>query len=96
MQTDSRRKKISDWNRADIKAALQKSGYSFNRIAVEFGYARTSPAAVLRTRWPKMQRIVGVIIGVAPEEIWPSRYAQAGALSLPNCEKKCNAKRGAE
>ena len=64
----------SDWHPADIKAALAKRNYTFARIAREFGYVTNSPNMVLHKHWGKMENIVGAIIGVAPEDIWPSRY----------------------
>ena len=67
-----------DWHPADIKAALEKAGWSFARIARERGYARRSPANVLRIPWAPMEAIVGDIIGVAPQQIWPTRYDAQG------------------
>ncbi|MGE4545797.1 MAG: transcriptional regulator [Pedobacter sp.] len=64
----------TDWHPADIKAALAKKGFTFARIAREHGYRSNSPNSVLWTRWRPMERIVADIIGVAPEDIWPSRY----------------------
>jgi Ner family transcriptional regulator len=76
----STRKNISltDWHPADIKAALEKKGYSFARIAREYGYVCNSPNKVLTTPWSHMERIVAKIIGVRPATIWPSRYDRRG------------------
>lgn len=70
--------KKSDWHRADIKARLEKKGYSFARIAKENGYVANATNTVLRRPWPKIERIVAGIIGVKPQTIWPSRYDKAG------------------
>ena len=67
-----------DWHPADIKAALEKAGWSFSRIAREKGYARRSPANVLRIPWAPMELIVGEILDMGPQEIWPSRYDAHG------------------
>ena len=68
-----------DWHPADIKAELEKAGWSFARIARENGYSnRTSPANVLRIPWAPMEKIVGDILGRHPMEIWPSRYDENG------------------
>jgi len=67
----------TDWHPADIKAALAKKGYTFARIAREHGYCSNSPNSVLWVGWKPMERIVADIIGVKPEEIWPSRYGAA-------------------
>jgi Ner family transcriptional regulator len=63
-----------DWHPWDIKAALGKKGYSLTRVAMENGYAQTSPSEALRKAWPAMERIFADIIGKEPWEIWPSRY----------------------
>ena len=67
-----------DWHPADIKAAMDKKGYSFARIAREYGYVRNSPNMVLRKAWPIMERIVAKIVGVKPAVIWPGRYDRRG------------------
>ncbi len=73
-----KRRASGDWHPADIKAALEKRGYTFSRIAREHGYALKSPSDVLRYTWSQMERIVADIIGVHPKEIWPSRYDSQG------------------
>ena len=69
-----------DWHPADIKAALAKSGsgYTFARIAREYGYVSNAPNSVLHKAWSHMERIVAGIIGVRPADIWPSRYDRRG------------------
>lgn len=68
----------ADWHPADIKAALNKKGWSLARIAREFGYSVGSPNAVLHRAWSQMEEIVSGIIGVRAAEIWPSRYDLKG------------------
>jgi Ner family transcriptional regulator len=67
----------ADWHPADIKAALAKKDYSFSRIAREYDFSR-STSNVLRMPWPKIEAIVGKILGIHPAEIWPSRYDNQG------------------
>ncbi|MEZ4598865.1 MAG: helix-turn-helix domain-containing protein [Syntrophotaleaceae bacterium] len=67
-----------NWHPADIKAALAKAGYSFARIAREYGYAENSPNTVLWRPWSVMELIVAGIVGVKPQNIWPSRYDRQG------------------
>ncbi len=63
-----------DWHKADIKAALEKIGYSFNRIAKENGYHRSYPHQVLARPAPRIEKIVADLLGTTPQKIWPSRY----------------------
>jgi len=70
--------KRKDWHPADIKAALAKKGYTFARIAREYGYGERSPNTVLWKSWSPMEKIVAEIIGTHPKFIWPSRYDSKG------------------
>ncbi|OOZ41692.1 hypothetical protein BOW53_02845 [Solemya pervernicosa gill symbiont] len=67
-----------DWHRADIKAALEKKGWSLRRLSLANGYkdGNTLKNALAR-RWPKAEKIIADVIGVPPSEIWPSRYPDA-------------------
>lgn len=62
------------WHPADIKAALEKRGYSFRRIAREMDYALKSCDSVLRRPMGPVEERVAEIIGVPAAELWPSRY----------------------
>ncbi|BBE11093.1 helix-turn-helix domain-containing protein [Halorhodospira halochloris] len=64
-----------DWHRADIVAALRKSGWSLRSLATHHGYSSPTTLATALTRpWPKGERLIASAIGVEPKTIWPSRY----------------------
>ncbi len=63
-----------DWHKADIKAALEKAGTNYEKLAEENGIAGSTLRNALRFKYPKCERIIAQKIGVSPEEIWPSRY----------------------
>lgn len=65
-----------DWHPADIVAALRKQGWSLRRLSVHHGYQPTGLANALGRPYPRAERLVAEAIGVPPETIWPSRYAQ--------------------
>ena len=67
-----------DWHRVDIKAALEKAGYSLRQLSLQHGYAPGSLKATLDTPWPRAERIIAEAIGVSPSVIWPSRYDADG------------------
>lgn len=67
-----------DWHRVDIKAALEKAGYSLRQLSLQHGYAPGSLKATLDKPWPSAERLIGAAIGVHPSEIWPSRYDADG------------------
>lgn len=64
----------ADWHPETIKAELHKMGLSFRALSLNAGYSKDSLKAVLRTPCRTYQQIVADALGVAPEEIWPSRY----------------------
>ena len=67
-----------DWHPADVLAALKKRGHSLAGLSVANGYHPTAAGKALKQPWPAMERLLADAIGVAPQEIWPSRYDSEG------------------
>lgn len=63
-----------DWHRADIIAAIKKTGTTMSALGRKNGLAATTLSNTLRAPWPKGERIIADQIGVEPDVIWPSRY----------------------
>ncbi|BBU98926.1 helix-turn-helix domain-containing protein [Providencia hangzhouensis] len=63
-----------DWHSADIIAAIKKKGSSLSEISRSAGLNSSTLNNALSRRWPKGERIIAEFLGVAPSEIWPSRY----------------------
>ncbi|HFK5647217.1 TPA: helix-turn-helix domain-containing protein [Enterobacter ludwigii] len=63
-----------DWHSADIIAALKKRGTSMAALSRKAGLASSTLANTLNRHWPKGERLIAEALGVAPEQIWPSRY----------------------
>lgn len=63
-----------DWHPADIIAGLKKRGTSLAALSRQAGLASSTLANALNRRWPKGERLIAEALGVAPEQIWPSRY----------------------
>ncbi|AXW86859.1 DNA-binding protein [Lonsdalea britannica] len=63
-----------DWHSADIIAALKKRGTSMAAVSRNAGLASSTLANALTKHWPKGERLIAEALGVAPAEIWPSRY----------------------
>ena len=68
----------ADWHPADVLAALKKRGHSLAGLSVANGYHPTAAGKALKQPWPAMERLLADAIGVAPQEIWPSRYDSEG------------------
>lgn len=64
----------ADWHPEDIKSKLHKRGLSLSELGRRNGYASGSLKSVLRSPCRPYQKIVADALGVAPEDIWPSRY----------------------
>lgn len=68
-----------DWHRADIKAALEKAGWSLQRLSRANGYQTGSLRMALRVPWPKAEALIAAVIEITPQTIWPSRYRPDGS-----------------
>lgn len=67
-----------DWHKADIKAALEKKGWTFCSLSKSLGYKRDGLRNCLHVPAPKAERIVAETIGLPAQSIWPSRYHPDG------------------
>lgn len=65
-----------DWHPADIIAGLKKRGTSLAAVSRQAGLASSTLANALIRHWPKGERLIAEALGIAPEQIWPSRYCK--------------------
>lgn len=64
-----------DWHPADIKAALEKAGWSLRRLSLYHGYSNGSTLRkALSFPWSKGEKLIADALGLHPNKIWPSRY----------------------
>lgn len=78
METSLAKEKQQDWHRADIKAALEKAGWTLRKLAVANGYVAGVMCHPLNQQYPKAEAIIAKAIGETPQAIWPSRYNADG------------------
>jgi len=64
----------SDWHRADIIAALHKTGITVVGLSRQSGLSDSSLSNVFYRSWPRGEKIISDYLGVPPSLIWPSRY----------------------
>lgn len=64
----------TDWHPADIIAGIRKKGTSLAALSRKSGLASSTLANALTRHWPKGERLIAEELGVAPDQIWPSRY----------------------
>jgi Ner family transcriptional regulator len=65
---------LADWHKEDIIAAVRKKKKSLAALSREHGLSSGTLSNALIRPWPRGERIIASIIGLPPEEIWPSRY----------------------
>ena len=63
-----------DWLPARIKYELELKGWSLRKLSLANGYSDWAMTQTLRRHWPACEKIIAEVIGVKPDEIWPSRY----------------------
>lgn len=66
---------LKDWHKADIIAGLKKVGTNMSALSEQHGLSRGCLRNALYRPYPKAEQIIAEAIGVAPADIWPSRYA---------------------
>lgn len=87
-----------DWHPADIKAALDKAGWTLRALAAHHGIKASSTLShTFERSYPLNEKRIADAIGVTPQEIWPSRYNEDGskkprglrALRLKSTQSGC-------
>jgi lambda repressor-like predicted transcriptional regulator len=77
-----------DWHPADIKAALEKKGWTLKALAAYHGLKGSSSFShVFERSFPLNEKRIADALGVKPQSIWPSRY-------YPDGTKKPRGRRG--
>ncbi|NMP25562.1 transcriptional regulator [Rahnella sp. SAP-1] len=72
--------KSKDWDRQDIMAAIRKKKKSLSALSRESGLAAGTLSNALERHWPKGEAIIANVLGVEPEEVWPSRYSHKSGV----------------
>lgn len=67
-----------DWHKADIIAAVRKTGTNLQMLSRKHGYGRTVLNNAIHAPYPKYERIIAEHLGMQPHIIWPSRYKSDG------------------
>jgi Ner family transcriptional regulator len=73
MKADPKPRK-QDWHPADVLAALKKRGKTLSGLSQDHGYHATAAGKALKKSWPAMEALIAAQLGLAPADIWPSRY----------------------
>lgn len=69
-----------DWHPADIKAALDKAGWTLRALAAAHGLSgSTTLSAALVRSYPINEKRIADALGLLPRDVWPSRYHADGS-----------------
>lgn len=79
---------VEDWHRADIIAAVRKTGTNIQQLSQKMGYRRTTLGNALYVPCPKYERLIAEYLGVTPQTIWPSRYCSDGSAKSGRGERR--------
>lgn len=87
--------RAKDWHKADIKAALEKRGWTLRRIAIKHNISPRAISQALHSRYPASERRIAAELGLHPMVIWPSRYDEDGNSNARRGKKRSSARRAA-
>lgn len=65
---------LVDWHKADIKAALEKRGWTIRSLARHHGVSHRTLSQALYYPYLKSERRIAEALQLHPAVIWPSRY----------------------
>lgn len=68
-----------DWHRADVIAAVRKTGTTLRGLSRKHGLYHTAMNQALNKPAPKAERLIAEHLGLTPQDIWPSRYHDDGS-----------------
>lgn len=69
----------SDMHPEDVKAAIRKRGMTLGGLGDRVGLSPQALSRAIHSRSSaKAERVIAEFIGIAPQNIWPSRYDKTG------------------
>lgn len=83
-----------NWTNSRILKALRAHGTSLRALSLLHGYHPDSLRQALLRPYPKAERLIAEAIGVAPWQIWPSRYDAQGQPNRPYGRPKKSVRKG--
>ncbi len=71
------------WHKSDIKAALEKRGFSLSGLDRAHGLPKGTCSAALSKPHPKGEALISATLGIAAALLWPTRYSADGIRKRP-------------
>lgn len=63
-----------DWHPADVKAALEKKGWTMRQLSLAHGYSQHFCGNAFKQGGHNVQTIIADALEMKPWDIWPTRY----------------------
>lgn len=83
-----------DWHPADIHAALKKGGHLLNEVGPSLGLHRSAGhIALYKKRWPRVKARIAELMGLPPQDIWPSIFNETGEVKPLRRSKRSHGNR---
>lgn len=76
MQKNSASEQPKDWHRADVIAALRRSGWTLRKLSLHYKLHERTLYSALDKSYPRGERIIAGALGLKPSDIWPERVAK--------------------
>lgn len=85
-------------HRADIKALVEKRGYTLRALDVKFGFPLGTIADTFRYSRPTAEIALANFLDIPPQKLFPNRYTKDGQklrhpLPVKSDKTECNTKR---
>lgn len=72
-------RKLRNWDRSRIKAAVVRRGSSLRQVALNAGLSESAARMALYWhRCPAGEKAIADFLGVKPTDIWPERFDGSG------------------
>lgn len=68
-----------DLTAAEVKRRIREKGVTLAQLSERAGFSRSAASIALKNRSPYVQQAIADFLGVAPQDIWPSRYDVNGS-----------------
>lgn len=82
-------KRLRDWPRADIIAALHKKGLSLRQLAKIHGCGVSTLSMALRGPAAPSEDLIAAALGLSPAVLWPSRFNPDGTRLDLRQQSRC-------
>ncbi len=71
--------KKKDWTPEKIKYELDKIGFNYTKVDIRHGLSKNAAHKAARLPHKSGEQAIAEVLGLSPQEIWPSRFHLDGS-----------------